>query len=112
MERHSATRLFPVQEEASELSLRCRRADYSASAVARAVEDCDAHLLNLNVTSAAGPDPDDLIVDIRINHRNALSVAHSLERYGYEVENIVGLDPSVDDTVRDRIGLLIRNLEL
>ena len=41
--------LYPVHEGASHLLLGCRRDDYSASRIARAVEDCDAHLLNLNM---------------------------------------------------------------
>ncbi len=92
--------------------MRCRRSDYSASLIARAVEDCDAHLLNLNVTALSGEEADDLVVDLRINHRNALSVARSLERYGYEVTDIAGLDPAVADTVSDRIGLILHNLEI
>lgn len=92
--------------------MRCRRSDYSASLIARAVEDCDAHLLNLNVTALSGEEADDLVVDLRINHRNALSVARSLERYGYEVTDIAGLDPAVADTISDRIGLILHNLEI
>ncbi|GFI52668.1 hypothetical protein IMSAGC021_00974 [Muribaculaceae bacterium] len=44
-------RLFPKMEESSTLVLTCRRGDYSASRIARAVDDADAHLLNLNVTA-------------------------------------------------------------
>jgi len=111
-DRRHPGRLFPPQQEASELTVRCRRSDYSASLIARAVEDCDAHLLNLNVTALSGEEADDLVVDLRINHRNALSVARSLERYGYEVTDIAGLDPAVADTVSDRIGLILHNLEI
>nr|MDE6049811.1 hypothetical protein [Paramuribaculum sp.] len=49
--RHLPNRLFPHCEESGELSVRCFRSDFSASRIARAVEDVDAHLLNLNVTS-------------------------------------------------------------
>ncbi len=79
-------RLFPPTDEASELLVACRRMDYSASAIARAVEDCDAHLLNLNLTGDSAPDgSDDLMVELRVGLRNANPVARSLERYGYRV---------------------------
>ncbi|MDE5745659.1 MAG: hypothetical protein K2H84_08415, partial [Paramuribaculum sp.] len=55
--------------------------------IARAVEDVDAHLLNLNVTSEVTPHGE-VIVDLRVSHRNMTAVARSLERYGYEVERI------------------------
>lgn len=48
------------------------------------MEDCDAHLINLNVTDRLTPEGE-IIIDLRINHRNASSVARSLERYGYTV---------------------------
>lgn len=83
------------------------------------MEDCDAHLLNLNVTSrnlAEKPesDSDDVTVDIRVGACNGGSVARSLERYGYDVEQIVDSDTmyALTDTMRDRLELLIKNLEL
>ncbi len=76
--------LYPVHEGASHLLLTCRRGDYSASRIARAVEDCDAHLLNLNVM--LDPDGDhDLLVDVRVNRLSGEAVARSLQRYGFEV---------------------------
>lgn len=81
------------------LLIGCRRDQYAASLVARAVEDCDAHLLNLNVTSpgaltgdgapgdyAAGDYAEYPVqVELRVSHRNAESVTRSLERYGFTV---------------------------
>lgn len=106
--------LFPPVPDSSRLTVSCRRADYSASALARAVEDCDAHLLNLNVTSATSMDPygDELTIELRVNHRNAMSVARSLERYGYRV---VGVENAADadcDTLRERYNELLRIIDL
>lgn len=78
-------RIFPGNKESSELTIECNRMDYSASAIAHAVEDCDAHLLNLNVTSLPGKRSDSIVVDLRVNHRNSEAVARSLERYGFAV---------------------------
>ncbi len=118
--------LFPVVPESSRLLVGCRREDYSASRIAHAVEDCNAHLLNLNVTSLQGDDmrradvfdSDEyadakfpVVFDIRVSHRDAAGIARSLERYGYtvlEAQNAAGAD---DDTLRDRLELLFKYLE-
>lgn len=108
---HSPRRLFPPLPESSELTVECRRDAYSASAIARAVEDADAHLLNLNVTSA-DPGPDEVSVDLRISHRNTGSVARSLERYGFRVTGIrEGYDADFEK-MRRRIDELMTRIEL
>lgn len=105
---------FPPVDDSSRLTVSCRRIDYSASAVARAVEDCDAHLLNLNVTSASAMDPfgDELTLEIRISHRNAMAVARSLERYGYRVLAMEHAEGADADTMRDRYEELMRYLNV
>lgn len=89
-------RRFPGNEESSELTIECGRSDYSASAIARAVEDCNAHLINLNVTSAPGSSSGKVVVDLRVSHRNSAAVARSLERYGFMVTSVFDDD---DDPV-------------
>lgn len=76
--------LMPPQQEASVLTVACWPDDFSASALARAVEDSDAHLINLNVT-ATRLDDGRITVELRTNHRHYDSTARSLERYGFEV---------------------------
>lgn len=105
--------LYPAPEGSSRLLIGCRRSDYSASRIARAVEDCDAHLLNLNTQTDPSGDFD-LLVNLRINRRSGAAVARSLERYGYEV---IGFETS-DDTeaddsrLRERIDELLRYLDV
>lgn len=77
--------LFPTAGDTSTIIVACRKADYSASRVARAVEDVDAMLLNLNVTEPASPEASMMEIELRVSHRNPSSVARSLERYGFEV---------------------------
>lgn len=111
---HHPSRLFPANEESSELSIRCFRSDFSASRIALAVEDCNANLLNMNVTSEVSP-LGEIIVDLRVSHRNASSVARSLERYGYSVERISAPetdDLEGDDTTARRIGELLAHLNV
>ncbi len=120
--------LFPPIPESSRLIVGCRREDYSASRIAHAVEDCNAHLLNLNVTSfdthtAKFNDDDDfeasdakfpVVFDIRVSHRNAESIRRSLERYGYTVLASRGSDDidGDDDIFKRRIDELFRYLEI
>ncbi|MDE6853895.1 MAG: hypothetical protein K2J38_02450 [Muribaculaceae bacterium] len=114
---------YPPVAESSRLLIGCSREDYSASRIARAVEDCDAHLLNLNITArpdkADGEDgetfgvPFQYLVDIRVSHRNASGVKRSLERYGYDVLDILSAEHSEDsEMMRKRIDELFRYLEI
>lgn len=116
--------LFPPVAESSRLLVGCSREDYSASRIARAVEDCNAHLLNLNVTSfgerkdygelSDGGLSDgkfQVVCDLRVNHRSAAGVGRSLERYGYTVLGTSSADEP-DDTTASRINELIRYLEI
>lgn len=104
-------RRFPLNEDATELIVATNPDDYSAARIARAVEDCDAHLLNLNVTGTRTPEGN-LIVDLRVNHRNGDHVARSLERYGYEVLEYNSADTLSLDTARDRVSEILRILDI
>lgn len=118
---------FPPVGESSRLLVGCRREDYSASRIARAVEDCDAHLLNLNVTSMgdtadvynnlASDNARDgklpVVFDLRVSHRNPSCITRSLERYGYTVLDTLSDDDSSDTAVaRERIDQFFRFLEI
>lgn len=104
--------LFPVLGEESRLLVGCRRYDYSASVISRAVEDCDAHLLNLNVLGLVD-DRAETLVELRVDRRDPVAIARSLERYGYEVLELDGYQPSIDDTaLTDRIEEVLHYLEL
>ena len=117
---------FPAAGDTSRMLAGCRREYYSASRIAHAVEDCDAHLLNLNIVSmgqtAAAETleadydngPFQVIFDIRVSHRNPASIQRSLERYGYTVlETMTGDGTEDDDDVtRRRIDEFIRYLEI
>lgn len=116
--------LFPPVAESSRLLVGCRREDYSASRIAHAVEDCNAHLLNLNVTAMDGDKDYDIdgdgisdgkfpvVCDLRVSHRNAEHISRSLERYGYTVLEASSSDKADDSTLRRRIDELFRYLEI
>lgn len=103
--------LYPAVDGSSHLLIGCRRDDYSASRIARAVEDCDAHLLNLNLMLDETGEHD-LLADIRVNRQSGEAVARSLMRYGFDVLNFSpGENPS-DSTLRDRVEELLRYLNV
>ena len=104
-------RLFPPVEDSCVLTMTCRKEDYAASIVARAVEDCDAHLLNLNITSEVTPSGE-MVVELRVGLNNGERVARNLARYGYEVVKIQHHSGVDDETMRRRIDELMHYIEL
>lgn len=103
--------LFPQLNESTELTITCPPSQYSASAIAHAVEDADAHLLNLNVT--AGTEPNSLTtVVLRVNHSRGESVAKSLSRYGYETIEIAVPNGITSVEMVDRVRELVHYLNV
>lgn len=74
------------RDDSSLVMLECHPSDYSASLMARAVEDADTHLVDLWSTPG---DAGKVRVTLRVRTLDPTSVAHSLERYGYEVTGTV-----------------------
>ena len=115
--------LLPPMPDSARLLVGCRRGDYSASRLAHAVEDSNAHLINLNVTAADSgndfssdfdfADPKfPIVVDLRVNMRNADAIARSLERYGYTVLDTDAPESADEDIARDRLNHLWRYLNV
>lgn len=75
-------RLIAPRDDSSVLVVECAPHDYSASLLARAVEDVDAHLVDLISHPAAGGM---LHVTLRVRTTDPTQAAMSLERYGYRV---------------------------
>ncbi|MDE6300608.1 MAG: hypothetical protein K2M19_02705 [Muribaculaceae bacterium] len=104
--------IFPPNPESSRLLIGLAKGDFMASHIARAVEDADARLLNMNVTSIVPENNSGLIVDLRVSHRDPQRVMRSLERYGYSVLNVETADESADDTLRRRYDELMHILSI
>lgn len=100
--------------DTSHIVVACHRFDYSASRIARAVEDCDVHVLSLAMT----PDEeafDTVTVDLCVDTPVAAGVARSIERYGYEVTRIdapVSDEEPIDDTTRFRALEVLRMIDV
>ncbi len=108
----ACTRLFPQLQESTELTVVCPAGHYSASAIAHAVEDADAHLLNLNVTQGTQPNSV-TTVELRVNHARGIMVARSLRRYGYETVAMHSSgSENLNDTTAQRANALLHLLEL
>ena len=106
---HAPELLFAPVQDSCELTVEIDRSDYSASAIARAVEDADAHLLNLNVSALRPSEDGCVVIELRVSHRNAGAVSRSLERYGYRVTDIrEGYDLEADTAMRRYAELMSR----
>lgn len=104
--------MMPPQPEASRLLVACYPANFSASVLARAIEDTNAHLINMNVTSRR-LDDGRLTIELRTNRRNPSAAVRSLERYGYEVLATDETEPDeTDSQLRARAAELLNILEL
>lgn len=75
-------RMIAARDDCSIITVECRPEDYSASQIAHAVEDSDAHLVDL----FSAPDHDGrLRVTLRVRNTDPSSTVRSLERYDYQV---------------------------
>lgn len=73
--------------DCSIIEIECQPVDYSASSLARAVEDTDAHLVDMFTVPA---EDGRLCVTLRIRCEDPGAAVHSLERYGYNVTGVYG----------------------
>lgn len=102
---------FATLPDTTDLLVTCPPADYSASAIARAVEDCDAHLLNLSVNPLRD-ESGRLRVSLTVNRLDGMAIARSLERYGFRVDGVSSPAGAVDKSLRDRALEVIHYLEV
>lgn len=79
--------MITPRDDSSILTVSCTPADYSASHIARAIEDSDVHLVDLFTTPAH---EGKLNVTLRVRCSDPTPVAHNLERYGYTVTDMYG----------------------
>lgn len=80
-------RMIAPRYDCSTVVVECPASDYSASLIARAVEDADVHLMDLlSVPSTEGK----VRVTLRVRCDDPSAVAHSLERFGFPVVSVSG----------------------
>ncbi len=82
-------RMIAARDDCSVITVECAPGDYSASRIAHAVEDTDAHLVDLWSVPANGGK---VRVTLRVRRDDPSVTVHSLERYGYDVVSAYGND--------------------
>lgn len=80
-------KMITPRDDSSVITVACRPEEYSASRLAHAVEDSDAHLVDL--WSAPGENGN-LMVTMRVRRIDPTATVHSLERYGFDVVDARG----------------------
>ncbi len=75
-------RMIAARDDCSEVTVECLPEEYSASVLAHAVEDSDAHLVDLISTPAADGR---IRVTLRLRHTDPSAAVRSLERYDFKV---------------------------
>lgn len=75
-------RMIAARDDCSVITVECPVQDYSASVLAHAIEDTDAHLVDL----ITAPGDNGLInVTLRVRHSDPTAAIRSLERYDFHV---------------------------
>lgn len=92
--------MLPGRDDSCVVTVECAPGDYSAERLARAVEDVDAHLVDLWSRPASDGN---LEVSLRVRRTDPTPVVHSLERYGYEVTDVAGRDYQDEETAIMRL---------
>lgn len=92
--------LIVPRDDSSYICLDCSPYDYSASSIARAVEDADAHLVDLWTVPS---DHNTIQVTLRVRHSDPSACVNQLERHGFNVTRAVGANNVDADLVRERI---------
>lgn len=101
--------LVAPRDDSSTIEIECRKVDYSASKIAHAVEDADAHLLDM-LSRNVGEDK--MRVMLRVSHTNPTSVARSLERYDYSVVSAYGSQYNAMQLSYERLAELAMYLNI
>lgn len=96
-------RMIAPRYDCSVLEVECLPGEYSASHLARAVEDSDVHLVDMFTTPAEG---ERLHVTLRVMCDDPTATVHCLERYGYEVTGVFGNENASYSVSFDRLMAL------
>lgn len=92
--------MIAPRDDSSLICVECHPGDYSASALAHAVEDADAHLVDLWTTPT---DHGSIRATLRVRHTDPSACIHNLERHGFNVTRSVGASYADADIARERL---------
>ena len=93
-------RMIAPRDDSSAIGIECSPEEYSASRIAHAVEDSDAHLVDMFST----PGDDGLLhVTLRVRRGDPSPTVRSLERYGYCVTGAQGAEYQDSEVAFERL---------
>lgn len=93
-------RMIAARDDSSVITLECRPEEYSASALAHAVEAADAHLVDL----WSAPAPEGMLsVTLRVRASDPSAAVRSLERYDFHVKEAHGQEMRAFDVADERL---------
>lgn len=95
--------LIAARDDSSVLTIECRDDQYSASSISHAVEDADAHLVDL---ISRGNRDGNIRVTLRVRANDPEAAARSLERYGYRVIEQSGAVSPQNEVLAERLASL------
>lgn len=94
-------RMIAARDDCSVITVECRPEEYSASQLAHAVEDSDAHLVDLMTAPA---EDGSLRVTLRVRLSDPTTTVHNLERYDFHVVDAHGSEnPRSTEIALDRL---------
>lgn len=94
---------LPERGDCAVIELSCDPLHYSASLIARAVEDAGVALTDLLTAPSGGTS---IAITIRVRTHNTSAVCASLERYGFQITNVYSHSDTTTDTALERLALL------
>lgn len=100
---HAIAQQINLNDETSLIVIECAPDDYCGSLVAHAVEDVNAHLLDLASSIA---DDGKMRISVRIAHRDPQAAIRSLERYGFSVVDAYPANAANSNTLNERLAAL------
>ena len=92
--------MIAPRDDSSLVTVECAPADYSASRISHAVEDSDAHIVDLWTVPAENGK---IRVTLRVRRADPTPTVHNLERYGYEVVDTSSADYQDAEVAWERI---------
>lgn len=93
-------RMIASRDDSSLICVECAPAEYSASSLARAIEDADAHLVDLWTVPT---DHNTIMATLRVRHIDPSVCVHNLERHGFKVVDAVGASYSDATLAAERL---------
>ncbi|MDE6271827.1 MAG: hypothetical protein K2M31_02330 [Muribaculaceae bacterium] len=96
-------RMIAERDDSSVITVECQPSQYSASALAHAVEDAGMHLVDL----ISHPSEGGMIrVTLRVRSLDPMAAVSSLERYGYRVVEAPATPDARDALLAERLASL------